>query len=387
MFKKITSRILSNIKSLFNINNDLFIQNINKNIINKNQKSVLISYLTSPLLKDINSEDFNKHTNYRESLQIIKSFIDFNYKIDLIDVKNYKDIKKIYGKKYDVIFGFDKPFYYASKENPQAKKIIYLTELHPNFSKKQEKERNRYFFERHKKRIELERSGTYYDNKQLGIADYGILFGNDYTVKTYKEFNGEIFTISPTALINSDYNYRTKTHSITKKNFLWFGSRGAIHKGLDLLIDAFSDLPEYNLYICGLKNKDRNLLNLKPENIFDLGFINVESDEFINLIENCSYVIMPSCSEGMSTGVLTLMFHGLIPIITRETGITLNDFGFYIEDYRIDNIKKKIDTCANIDESQLIKMQKKVFEYSRREFTLEKFTNEFKIILSQILKQ
>lgn len=97
---------------------------------------------------------------------------------------------------------------------------------------------------------------------------------------------------------------KNKNYKDAKKHFLWFGSSRLIHKGLDLLLEIFKELPDLHLHVCGpinneLKFKDiyyEELYNTK--NIHTYGFINIQSKSFKGIINKCAFIIFPSCSEG-----------------------------------------------------------------------------------------
>lgn len=360
-----------------------FYQNINFDPKCDSQKKVLISYITYPLENDISK--LASHTAFNECLEIVKIFIDSGYTIDLIHCLDEKHMSIIEKEKYDIIFGFGKPFYYASIKNPKAMKIIYLTESHPDFSLEAELKRNEYFYQRHKKRVPLTRTGLYFKNEYIKIADYAILVGNDVTSKSYIFPKEKLYTITPTGLLNKNYNFILRDVSKTRKNYVWFGSYGAVHKGLDILIDVFNQLPEYKLFICGLQPKEKRLFDINKKNIHNLGFIYVNTPEFIQLINTCSYVILPSCSEGMATSVLTCMNHGLLPIVTRECGIDLQEWGIYLEDYRVDYIKEMIKKSSSCDLRILEKYHNEVYKYSQSKFVISRYSRDFRLILMNIL--
>lgn len=362
-----------------------FYQNINYDPATQNQKRILLSYITSPLEND--TSKLTTHTNFTECLEIIKTFIDFGYCIDLVFCLDDKHTIFIEKKRYDVIFGFGEPFHCAALKNPDAIKIVYLTELHPDFSLKNEMERTEYYYQRHNKRVNIKRSGKFIRNQDIAIGDYGILMGNKFTSRIFSFPQGNLYTLEPTALINPEYICKKREYEKSRKNFVWFGSYGAIHKGLDILIDVFNDLPELNLYICGLNREEKRILRTIKENIHDMGFINVKSQSYIDLMDSCSYVILPSCSEGMATSVLTCMNHGLIPIVTKECGIDLQEWGVCLDDYHVDYIKEKVRSCALCDVDTLEKYHNEVFEYSRKKFNLQRYSQDFRQIIMDILSK
>lgn len=94
--------------------------------------------------------------------EFIKSFIDNDCVVDIIECTNSADITKVAKKKYDCIFGFGEPWVVAVKNNPKALAVMYLTENSPRFSEKHERERLDYFAGRHKKRLPLRRSNLFF---------------------------------------------------------------------------------------------------------------------------------------------------------------------------------------------------------------------------------
>lgn len=360
----------------------LFHQNINYDP-SRMQKKALISYLTFPLENPL---EYITHTALLESLIILKTFIELDYSVDVAYCKDYTNLDLILRKHYDLVFGFGDPFLHYAKTHPNVFRIIYLTESSPDFSTAREKEREDYFYERHRKKMLIKRTNMYLTNDQIQIADKGILIGNDHTRATYGDLAKKIVTLYPTALENRDFVFQPKDHSKTRKNFLWFGSTGAIHKGLDLLFDVFTENPDIELFVCGLNGPEKKLFPFKKyRNIHDMGFVNVNSKKFTQLVNTCSFVVLPSCSEGVATSVLTCMYHGLIPVVTEETGIEKQDFVIIIPDYHLENVSEIIKYCSNMNPKKLAMMSESVFQYARKNFSLEAFRKNFKSVLHKCL--
>lgn len=364
----------------------VFIQNINKDINSGSQKKVLISYLTEPFGENLNGHI--RHTNIAEATVIVKVFVELGYCIDIIHCRDNIHLAELKDNKYDVIFGFGEPFFLAAQYNPYACRILYLTESSPDYSKKNELERIRYFQKRHNKSVSLRRSGLYYNNKYFDFADVGILIGNEWTAESYRIQFPEIplFLLNPTGLKNERFSFHINKTS--QKAFVWFGSDGAIHKGLDVLLDAFKDTPEAMLFVCGVAHDEKWLLRRyqKYSNIIDVGFVNVQTTCFLDIINKADFVIFPSASEGMSTSVLTCMRHGLIPVVTRSTGINVQGFGFYLDDYHVEYICEVIKKLINYPETQLKEMRKTVYSYTNKNFCLKTFKNKFSKICAHILE-
>jgi hypothetical protein len=360
------------------------IQNINCNLLT-NQKKVLISYITNCLNIDFQRDNIY-HTNIFEINQIIKKFIELDYCIDIVNCNDEESLNILNNKNYDLLFGLGKVFYEYSKNNKNVYKVLYVTENHPDFSTLKEKERIDYFYKRHKVKVKMERSGQFFLKEYFDFADAMIIMGEE---KLFEAYNSKKYVINPTGFINKNYKFQSRNYQSSKKNFLWFGSRGAIHKGLDLLLDIFKDKKELNLHICGVVDKDeKQLKKYFGENIYNHGMVNVSSDEFLEIINKCSFVILPSCSEAMSTSVLTCMLHSMLPIVLKGVGFDrLVDNAIYMDNYNLETIKNIVESVSNIDNDVLEKMHKKTYDFSCENFTLPVFDKNLKYIINDIDKK
>lgn len=360
-----------------------FVQNVNWQPNNSNQKRVLFSYVFSHLFQDIKNASYG--TRGVECAIMISEFIKNGYCLDLIDCRTNPKEELLNGKKYDLIFGFGLPFNYLNRKEINANRVLYLTEKHPQFSRIKEKERLDYYNRRHKKIFDYSRTGLYYKDEDFNNLD-SIVYIGDPSDSHLIPVPLPKYSIYPTGLINDNYQSKNRNVSTSKKKFLWFGSLGAIHKGLDLLIDVFKNLPDSTLYIAGLGKLEEKML---PEyrdmkNIINVGFLKVNSSTYLDIVHCCSFVILPSCSEAMSTGVITCMNHGLIPIITKETGFHFKDFGYELSDFRIETISKTVKECSNLENDLILEQHKSVYNYSITNFSAEKFQDNFSKILRKI---
>ena len=133
--------------------------------------------------------------------------------------------------------------------------------------------------------------------------------------------------------------------------------------------------------MCGkeIKEECKKLGLSLTENIVDCGFIDVESDKFLELVKICPFVLLPSCSEGMSTSLLTCMRHGLIPVTMRGTGMDeLEDYCEFFEDYHISAIEDKLEKLISFDRKKILEHSNKIYQYANNNFTLEAYTKGLK---------
>ncbi|XNS90235.1 glycosyltransferase [Vibrio cyclitrophicus] len=352
----------------------------------KCNKRAAVCYITKPFLTKFDSPP---HTSYNEVFNYVKVLNELGY---IVDVFNYDDRLiniKVKGE-YSYIFGFGKSFDKLVSENPTARNTMLLTESSPDFSIQEEKRRWE-SFESRKPNLSvprLYRSGKFYSRSMIEQAESCLLIGNHTTVSSYRGYinENEIYTIDATALPTMNLPQK-KDFSKAKKNFLWLGSGGAIHKGLDLLVDAFSSplLKDCNLIICGAKDSEIKVFGRLPSNVKNFGFVNVNSEVFYSILEDTAFIILPSCSEGMSTSVLTGIKHGLIPIITRETGVSCDD-AVIIDDLSISAIEDKILEQSRRDDSILSSLSNKLLVENEYKYTKKNHYNSVRDKLRILLE-
>jgi len=370
----------------------LFIQNINQNPSLTGQKRALMSYITNPFELSFDIESCF-HTNQIECIQILNILIELNFSIDICHCLDDMNVSKMVNKKYDLIFGLGDLFHELCKLNKNSVKILYCAEAHPTFLKKKEKERLDYYLERKGVVEKSRRTNTYYKEKYFNYVNNIIYKGNDYNKKSFLEveYITNILPIAPAPFLNMDYVYSPKNHINTRNNFIWFGSLGAIHKGLDLLVDVFVKNTNLNLFICGLDKSEEYLFPELPLNIKNMGFVDVNTEKYLALVNNCSFVVMPSCCEGMSSGVITSMNHGLIPLISRECGVDLLDEDLYLNKFRTEYLENNILKYSKMGLEKLQSINDLIFEETRKKYSINQFkkqmTDNIKICLNDVENQ
>jgi hypothetical protein len=385
--EKIKNKIWSRIKDFFHKQRVVcspLVLNINYNCY-PDQKKALICYVAYGYFTDLGNPGIGR-TQPFEIMKIVSSFSALGYVIDIIKYNDIKSYELIKNKKYDLIFGFGEAFYQLTNLQPTAISILYMTENHPEFSYREEKKRLDYFYERHRRKIKITRSGRFYKTYHLNKIYSHIITMSE--TKPLESLYHNPHTIFPTGITNPKYTFEVKDHLHARKNFLWLGSSGAVHKGLDLLLDVFNQRNNIILHICGLGKIERENLNIqRTENIVEYGFIDIKSDIFLELVDMCSFIILPSCSEACSTSITTGMLHGLIPIVIRDTGFNrLGDNAIFLEDFKVDYINLKLNEFSNFDPDRLTILSRQAFGFARQNFTIQAFENSFKDILTDILK-
>ena len=354
-------------------------RNLGKNPLKK-QKKALICYLT-------NAQDEQElcdvtHTNIEEKYIITQCFLKKGFQVDICDCRNTGIIRTLFSNSYDVIFGFGPAYQLACKQWDTAFCIEYFTESPYWYSKKKESERVEYYSSRTGKRKKLYRTGMFYAENDEYCADAIICMCEK---SLFDARNIPVYKICPHGLYNSNYCFE-RVHERDSRSFLFFGTAGYIHKGLDIVIEVFRKMPNLKLYVCGGLNAYLQDNKSVPDNIFDCGNINVQSERYLELVAECEFVLLPSCSEASPSGVITCMRHGLIPIITRGLGLDfLEEYCFLLDDYKIEYLCDKIHGICEMTDAEVNDRRKEIFRYANENFSLESFANNFEGCINNIL--
>lgn len=392
IFKKNIKRLLHNNTHIFYdfMRRNTYIEqtNLNLNLCDKSQKRVLISYVPIP------NFDFNKITHAQSTHinQIIYAFIKRGFCIDVCYANDIMQYNRTC-KKYDIIFGFGDVYKQACNDNKKSFKIAFITENHPDVVTGKYKERKEYFKRRHPHiniTSSIMRSG-FYDAEQFKFSDAGILMNSAFNALNFKEFGEKLFLVHANSIFNNEYEFIRenvrKSIAPHRKSFLWFGSSGLIHKGLDIVIDTFREIPGLTLDVYGMDPKEYSLFDkIKAPNTFNRKRINVMSNAFIEeVVMKHNFVIMDSCSEGMSTAIATCMSHGIIPIVSKECGFDVTPCIIQLDDNSVEGVKNAIMHTFELSEEEILNMRQECYEYARKNFSLTNFNHEFCEQLDKIL--
>ncbi len=352
----------------------------------KARGKVLFSYIINGFLLELNDPIPNKHTNIWQSVKMAETFVELGYEVEVISWKNNTYIPHgEYSAFVDVRRNMER---LAPLLNKDCVKITHLDTSHILFHNYAEAKR---LFELQQRRgVTMQPHRYEPPNLAIEHADYATTCGNDATIKTFAYAGKNIFKIpSPCAVT---YDWIDKDFEETRNNFLWFSSSGLVHKGLDLVLDAFRELPEYHLTICAPVDKDADFLEAykneihNTENINLIGWVDIESKKFIDIVSKCIGVLHTSCSEGGAPSVKTCMHAGLIPIVSYETCIDMEDFGIILENCSVDEIKSSIKYLADLSAVELKSRSLKSWKYSRKHYTRENFSIKYKEVIKHIME-
>ena len=350
------------------------------------QGNVLLSYIIDPFVLKPGQAVSNVHQNHWRSLQMARTFFGLGYCVDVISWTNNRFIpQKDYSFFVDVRRNLER---IAPLLNKDCIKILHIDTAHMLFHNAAEAKRLLALQQR--KDVTLRPRRCEVPNLGIEYADCAVIQGNEFTISTYRYANKPIYRVPVSPLVLYPWP-KDKDFKACQKRFLWLSNGGLVHKGLDLVLEVFAEMPDYHLTVCGPISKEKDFERVyckelyETPNINTIGWIDVSSPEFIEITNNCLGLIYPSCSEGQSGAVVTCLQAGLIPIVSYESGVDVNDFGVILKDCSIAEIKNSIRMVSSLSAKKLKRMARKAWEFARANHTKERFAKEYQKAIEKII--
>jgi glycosyltransferase involved in cell wall biosynthesis len=349
-------------------------------------KRALLSYLVHPFSIPGDDPRFLRHINIWRAREMVRVLNCMGYIVDVID---YRDTKFVPRKKYDLFIGHGGITTEKIARQLPAKtvKIYFSTGCYWKFHNEQELSRFTALRERRGVDLIPDRLIRNSEEGALLTADGVIGIGNEFTKSTYSAFS-PVIMVNDTALFDDFFERSNKNFERGRGHFLYFAGGGNVHKGLDLLLEAFSEL-EQNLWICAqIDDQFADIyateLHTHP-NIHSVGWIQPRSVQFYELMGICNFVILPSCSEGQASSIVECMNQGLIPIVSRASSFDVSDYGVLLEPCTIREIVKTVTLLSSQSAEWCEERAKRTREVAIREHSEQVFTAQMDEAIRSII--
>jgi glycosyltransferase involved in cell wall biosynthesis len=348
---------------------------------------VLFSYIIDGFFLEPGAPVPKTHTNIWQSIKMAETFVELGYEVEVIHFTNHSFIPKgNYSFFVDVRHNMQR---LSPLLNKDCVRIMHLDTANILFHNAAGAKRLLELQERRGITLQPQR----FEMPNLGIehADYATTTGNDFTVNTFKYANKKIFKLPSPCGIMLDWS--EKDWDQCRQHFLWFSSSGFVHKGLDLALESFREIPDCHLTVCAQLDKDQDFVRAyhkelyETRNINTVGWVDIDSSKFRDITTTCGSIVHLSCSEGGAPSVKMCMHAGLIPIVSYESGVDVDDFGFTLRDCSIDNIKNIIKHVATLSQSELQKRALLARKTARRYYTRENFAEEYRKAILEIIRE
>ena len=214
-------------------------------------------------------------------------------------------------------------------------------------------------------------------------ADYIVGVGNEFIKNTFPERVRD--KINMTDNVRAYIGKVDIRESIPEqRGWLWHFGSGAIHKGLDLCLEAFAKHPEWELHVTANLSYEPDILKefayeFQLPNIHYYGWLSSSSAKFRSIVDKCVGFLGPTCSEGQSPAVATCLSLGLYPVISRQSGIDLPNIngithcGIYLQDLTIEDVENKVALIMDLPDYSILNeiriiQQDALWRYSQERF-------------------
>lgn len=195
----------------------------------------------------------------------------------------------------------------------------------------------------------------------LEHATAAIVRGNEWTLSTYGHARIPLHRV-PTVCLGEHPSPATKNVEACRRRFLWPGGYGLVRKGLDRVLEAFATSPELGLTVCGPVGAEPDFaaayaaeLGSAP-NIEAVGSVDVRSRRYAEIARRCVALVLPSAAEGQADEVVAGMGAGLIPIVSRESGVDVDDGGVILDDCSVATVQEAVRELSSRPAEHLLEM-------------------------------
>ena len=363
------------------------------------QGDVLVAYIVDAFLLKDGPEPVpigkipHSHTQWWESLQIVQTFLDLGYRVDAISWLNTEfRPSKPYKVALDVRILLQ---HWAPHLPADCIKILHAETAHCSYHNPAQHRRLDALEARRGRRLAPNK--LIQDHKSLEVADCVTMLGegDPFIRSTYEREDAPDRPLYPIPISTPrTWPEMPRDFASIQNRFVWFGSGGLVHKGLDRVLEAFAAMPDLHLTVCGPIRQERDFEReywrelYETPNIHFHGWIDIASQEFVDLMTRHVGFVFASCSEAQCGGVLTCMHAGLIPIVSYQTGAPVTpERGIVLEDNEISTIQDSVRRISTLAPDELKAMSHATWSHVQARHTREVFAVEYRRAIEDILQR
>lgn len=349
--------------------------------------TVVLGYIFWPFKEGWDVPRARGHTNAFEVVTIAATYLELGYAVEVVEYHNQTYVPPAdCCLVVDILGQFERWDAYLPKT---CKRIMHATAAHWLVANQAELARLTAI--RDRKGVVLTSRRHVYPSDN-GREDEIVALGNEYTMNSFA-FSKKPITRIP---LSSAYEFpwpQGRDFSSAKKNFLWVASYGMVHKGLDLLLESFVQMPELSLSICARPEKEPDFFRLYEKeltnfpNIHPLGWVDMASSKFTEIARTHAATIYPSCSEGGGGSVIHCMHAGMVPLCTYEASVDLGDFGMLIKNGTVEAVMETARAFAALPDQEVQKRAEASYAHVRKHHTRDLFRENYLKFAMSILNK
>lgn len=317
---------------------------------------------------------------------MVNTFLELGYAVDLISYLNTSFRPE---RNYDFFVGARTNFArLAAQLNDSCVKVVHLDTAHWITSNHNAYARLRDVVQR--RHVALGSSVRLIEkNSAIEKADLATILGNNFTIESYAYANKPMYRIPISSTI--EFAWKKRDINAIRHNYLWFGSSGFVHKGLDLVLELFAGLPDKQLFVCGPFEKEHAFIReyhselFETANIHPVGWVDVNSVKFKEILDQCLGIIYPSCAEGGGGSVITCMHAGVIPVASYESSVDIMGNGITLTECSHSEMRKAVTRLSDLPGSELEGMAQETWQFTSGVHSKQSFAQKYKEFVLDVL--
>ena len=174
-----------------------------------------------------------------------RTFLDLGFEVDVIHYLNEEFLpQRRYDVMVDVMVNLGR---LADHLDPSCKKFLHPHGAHWTVNNARTYARHAAMAQRRGVSIFPERA--FVPNKSVERADYITCRGGEWGRRTFAFSQTQVWAV-PQVTPDAIDDFIERDISRCRGRFVFLGGRGMVHKGLDLLLEAFAEMPECHLTVC-----------------------------------------------------------------------------------------------------------------------------------------
>jgi glycosyltransferase involved in cell wall biosynthesis len=326
------------------------------------------------------------HTHFWQSVQMVRTLTELGYTVDVIDYNNTSfQPEREYALFIDVRHNMER---LAARLGKDCLKVFHIDSAHLLAHNSAEALRLLALLERRGVTLPPQRHEP--PNCGIDHADYATGNAGEFSLSTFRHAGKPIYPLPAPAAHTFDWP-QDKDWAGCRNRFVWFGSSGLVHKGLDLVLEAFAGMPDCHLTVCAPVDQEGKFKQAyhrelyQTHNIETAGWVEIGSTKFREICLACAAVVYPSCSEGLSTSTVECMHAGLLPIVSYETGVPVEDFGFEITPCTVAQIQELARVVTRMPVEELKERSRQAWQFARANHTQAEFAKAYRAAMTDIL--
>ncbi len=326
------------------------------------------------------------HIGDWHGFQLARAFLDFGFDVDVIHVLNEDFLPSGH---YDVMVdGLVNLGRLAGHLGPGCRKFLHPHGAHWTVNNARTYARHAALAQRRGVSLFPERAIV--PNQSVERADFITCRGGEWGRRTFAFTSTPVQPIPQLTPAAID-EFIVRDVAQCRGRFVFLGGRGLVHKGLDLLLEAFAEMPDCQLTVCGDVAREphfqaayqRELWSLP--NIRTLGYTDTLSEQFRSVCAQSIAMIIPSASELGCGSAIAGMMNGLIPVVTPSTDVDVNDIGFSITNESVEGVRDVVKLVNAQTDATLRDMSRMAWEAADARYGRQRFLTAYRMATSHAL--